>query len=175
MKIYNRILHILIAVGLIFVVVLLAFLGEKGQKLIGLIMGVSLIIYGIRCLVAYFLKFRYTVGGRMQLYIGVIVMDLGLLIFSSYNGSSFLILIYLLGFRFVLGGIDVARALEARKNRAPWKVKLAVGIISLATVLLCIILRDPEIVVDVFCFGLLLSTVEHIITAFQRNRIVTIA
>ena len=175
MKIYNRILHILIAVGLISVAVLLAFLGEKGQKLIGLIMGVSLIIYGIRCLVAYFLKFRYTVGGRMQLYIGIIVMDLGLLIFSSYNGSSFLILIYLLGFRFVLGGIDVARALEARKNRAPWKVKLAVGIISLATVLLCIILRDPEIVVDVFCFGLLLSTVEHIITAFQRNRIVTIA
>ena len=50
MKIYNRILHILIAVGLIFVTVLLAFLGEKGQKLIGLIMGVSLIIYGIRCL-----------------------------------------------------------------------------------------------------------------------------
>ena len=54
-------------------------------------------------------------------------------------------------------------------------LKLAVGIISLATVLLCIILRDPEIVVDVLCFGLLLSTVEHIITAFQRNRIVTIA
>ena len=175
MKIYNRIFHILIAVGLISVAVLLAFLGENGQKLIGLIMGVSLIIYGIRCLVAYFLKFRYTVGGRMQLYIGIIVMDLGLLIFSSYNGSSFLILIYLLGFRFVLGGIDVARALEARKNRAPWKVKLAVGIISLATVLLCIILRDPEIVVDVFCFGLLLSAVEHIITAFRRNKIVTIA
>ena len=175
MKVYNRILHILIATGLIFVAVLLAVLGEGAKELIGLIMGVSLLIYGIRCLVAYFLKFRYTVGGRMQLYIGIIVMDLGLLIISSYNGSSFLVATYLLGFRLVMGGIDVARALEARKNRAPWKIKLTVGIISLATTLLCIILKDPEAVVDVFCLGLLLSAAEHIITAFRKNKIVTIA
>jgi uncharacterized membrane protein HdeD (DUF308 family) len=175
MKLYNRILHILIAIILICVALLLLILGEDGKSLIALIMGGALLIYGIRCLAAYFLKFRYTVGGRMQLYIGIIVMDLGLLIISSYNGSGFLVATYLLGFRMVMGAIDLARALEARKNGAPWKIKLTAGIISLATVLLCIILRDPEAIVDVFCLGLVLSAVEHIITAFRKNKIVTIA
>jgi hypothetical protein len=175
MKIRNRVLHILIAAGLIFVAVLLAILGEDAEKLIGLIMGFTLLIYGIRCLVAYFFKFRYTVGGRMQLYIVIIVMDLGLLITGSYNGSSFLVVTYLLGFRMVMGGIDFARAFEARKNGASWKLKLAAGIISLGTALLCIILRDPETALDIFCLGLLLSAVEHIITAFRKNKIVTIA
>ena len=91
MGIHNRILHILIAVGLIFMAVLLFFLGEYGTQLVALIMGFTLLIYGIRCLVAYFLKFRFTVGGRMQLYIGIIVMDLGLLIIGSFNGSGILI------------------------------------------------------------------------------------
>ena len=176
MKIHNRILHILIAIGLVFVALLLAFLGEKGKNLIALIMGFSLLINGIRCLVAYFIKYRYTVGGRMQLYIGIISMDLGLVIISSFNGSSILILIYLLGFRLVTGGIGVARAMEARKAGAPWKIRLTAGIISLATVLLGIIFfMDPEVVVDIYCLGLLFSAVEHIITAFRRNKIVMIA
>jgi uncharacterized membrane protein HdeD (DUF308 family) len=176
MKIYNRILHILIAVGLLFVILLLGILGPEGTKLIALIIGISLIIYGIRSLVAFFLKFRFIVGGRMQLYIGIIVMDLGLLILSSFSGSNVLILIYLLGFRLVTGAIGVARALEAKKNGAPWKIRLAAGIISLATVLLGIIFfMDPEVVVDIYCLGLLFSAVEHFIAAFRRNKVVTIA
>ena len=173
MKIHNRILHILIAVGLIFIVVLLGLLGNDGTKLIALIMGISLLIYGIRSLVAYFLKFRCIVGGRMQFYIGIVVMDLGLLIISSSSGSTILILIFLLGFQLVTG---VARALEARKNGAPWKVRLAGGIVSLVTVILGIIFfRDPENVVDIYCLGLIFSAVEHIITAFRREKVVTIA
>ena len=175
MGIHNRILHILIAVGLIFMAVLLFFLGEYGTQLVALIMGFTLLIYGIRCLVAYFLKFRFTVGGRMQLYIGIIVMDLGLLILGSFNGSSVLIMFYLLGFRLVTGGIDVARAIEARKNKGHWKIRLTAGIISLGTALGFIFFKDPYAVVDIYCIGLLFSAVEHIITAFRRNKIVTIA
>jgi uncharacterized membrane protein HdeD (DUF308 family) len=176
MGIHNRILHILIAAGLVFMAVLLFFLGEYGSKLVALIMGFSLLIYGIRCLVAYFIKYRYIVGGRMQLYIGIIVMDLGLLIISSYNGSGVLILIYLLGFRLVMGVIGVARALERKKSGASWKIRLAGGIISLLTVLVGIIFfREPEVVVDIYCIGLLISAVEHIVTAFRRDKVVSIA
>lgn len=176
MEIHNRILHILIAVGLICIAVLLYFLGEDGPNVIALIMGVTLAIYGIRCLVAYFLKFRYIIGGRMQLYIGIIVMDLGLLIIGSFNGSGILILIYLLGFRLVMGVIGVARALERKKSGASWKIRLAGGIISLLTVLVGIIFfREPEVVVDIYCIGLLISAVEHIVTAFRRDKVVSIA
>jgi uncharacterized membrane protein HdeD (DUF308 family) len=175
MKIHNRIFHILIAAGLVFMAVLLYFLGEDGTKLIALIMGFSLLIYGIRCLAAYFLKFRFVIGGRMQLYIGIIVMDLGLLIGGSFTGSSILIMFYLIGFRLVTGGIGVARAMEARKAGAPWKIRLAAGIISLVTALGFIFFKDPKAVVYIYCIGLLFSAAEHIITAFRKNKIVTIA
>ena len=103
----------------------------------------------------------------MQLYIGIIVMDLGLLILGSFNGSSLLIMFYLLGFRLVTGAIDVARAIEARKNKAPWKIRLTAGIISLGTALGFIFFKDPYAVVDIYCIGLLFSAVEHIITAIN--------
>ena len=176
MKLYNRILHILIAIILICVALLLLILGEDGKSLIALIMGGALLIYGIRSLGAYFLKFRYTVGGRMQLYIGIIMMDVGLLFISSFNGSSVLILIYLLVFQLATGAIGVARALEARKNKSSWKLRMTAGMISLATVLLGLIFfRQPDAVVDIYCIGLLFSAIEHFITAFRRNKIVTIA
>lgn len=112
----------------------------------------------------------------MQLYIGIIVMDLGLLIIGSFNGSGILILIYLLGFRLVMGVIGVARALERKKSGASWKIRLAGGIISLLTVLVGIIFfREPEVVVDIYCIGLLISAVEHIVTAFRRDKVVSIA
>jgi uncharacterized membrane protein HdeD (DUF308 family) len=176
MKLHNRILHILIAAGLLFLAVLLVLLGVEGTKMIALIMGFYLLIFGIRSLVAFLIKFRLIVGGRMQLYIGIISMDLGLLIISSSSGSNFLILIYLLGFRLITGVIGVARAMEAKKNGAPWKVRLAGGIISLITVILGLIFfMDPEVVVDIYVLSLLFSVVEHFIAAFRRDKVVTIA
>lgn len=176
MKMHKRILHLLIAVGLIFVVVLLAKLDEEGPKFVGLILGISMILYGIRTLAGYFLKFRHTVGGRSQLYIGIISMDLGLLIISSINVSIYLVLMYLLGIRAIAGGIDLARAMESKRNGAPWVVKLVAGIISLATVVIGVIFfRNPDTVVDIYVIGLLISAVEHVITAFRKTTVVTIA
>ena len=176
MNIYKRILHIGIAVGLIAVAMILATVEEEGPSVIALILGITTLVYGIRCFAAYITKFRYMVGGREQLYIGIIAMDLGLLIVSAFNGSSGLILLYLLGMRAFSGGIDIARALESKKHAAPWKTKLAAGILSLGTVLLGIIFfRNPDTVVDIYCIGLIISAVEHIITAFRRTEIVTIA
>ena len=74
------------------------------------------------------------------------------------------------------GAIGVARALEARKNKSSWKLRMTAGMISLATVLLGLIFfRQPDAVVDIYCIGLLFSAIEHFITAFRRNKIVTIA
>jgi multidrug transporter EmrE-like cation transporter len=176
MGIPKRILHILIGIGLILIALLLVLLGEDGPDVIALILGISMLIYGIRCLVAFASKFRFMVGGRSQLYIGIIALDLGLLIISSFSGSTFLILLYLLGIRLVTGGIDLARAIESKKNGAPWKMKLFSGIVSLATVILGLVFfRDPETVVDIYCIGLLISAVEHFISAFRRSKVVTIA
>ena len=176
MKIHKRILHILIGIGLILVAVLLVLFEELGPVIIALIVGISMLIFGIRCFVAYFTKFRYMVGGRNQLYIGILSLDLGLLLGSASSGSTFLILLYLLGIRLVTGVIDLLRALEAKKHNSPWVIKLIAGIISLGTVILGVIyFRDPETVVDIFCIGLVISAVEHFITAFRKSKAAIIA
>ena len=176
MKIHIRFLHILIALSLVLLVILLVSLGEQGPMFVALVFGLSTLIFGIRSLVAYFMKYRYMVGGRSQLYIGIIGMDLGLLITGAARGSTFLILLYLLGIRAVTGGIDIARALESKKHEAPWVVKLVSGIISLATVVIGLIFfTNPETVVDIYAIGLIVSAAEHLITAFRRSKVVTIA
>ena len=175
MKINKRILHILIGTGLILAAILLFSLGEDGPEVVALILGISMLVYGIRCLVAYFTKFRYMVGGRTQLYIGILTLDLGLLIGASFNGSMFLILLYLLGIRLLSGVIDLLRALESKKNDSPWVMKLLAAIVSLVTVILGVIyFSNPKTVVTIYCIGLAISAVEHFITAFGKSEAVTI-
>lgn len=176
MRISKRILHILIALGLVLVGVLLISLEEDGPEVIALILGIAMLIYGIRCVAAYFTKFRYMVGGKSQLYIGILSLDLGLLIGSSFNQSAFLILLILLGIRLLTGVIDLMRALESRKNGAPWVMKLLSAIVSLVTVILGVIyFRNPQTAFTIFCIGLFFSAVEHLITAFRKSNVVIIA
>ena len=176
MKLHKRILHILIGLGLILVAILLGLLGEDGPEVIALILGISMLAYGIRCFIAYFTKYRHMVGGRTQLYNGILTLDLGLLMLSSFNRFTFLILIYLLGIRLLTGGIDLMRSLESKKNGSPWVIKMVSAFISFATVILGIIcFSDPETVVDIYCISLLISAVEHFITAFRKSHAVTIA
>lgn len=176
MKLHKRILHILIGLGLILVAVLLGLLGEAGPEVIALILGISMIAYGIRCFIAYFTKYRHMVGGRSQLYNGILTLDLGLLMISTFSKYTFVILLYLLGIRLLTGGIDLMRSLESKKNGSPWVIKMISAFISLATVILGIIyFGDPETVVDIYCISLLISAIEHFITAFRKSKAVTIA
>ena len=176
MRLHNRIFHILIAIGLIFVAVLLLALGKEGADAVALIIGISMLVSGIRSLVAFISKTRFMVGGRTQLYMGILTMDLGLLIISSFSGSTYLILLYLLGMLALTGGIGAARAMEAKKHGAPWKIRMLTGVLSLAMMLLGLIFfRDPETVVDIYSISLFISAVEHFYTAFRRTRAVSIA
>jgi uncharacterized membrane protein HdeD (DUF308 family) len=169
-------MHVLIAVGLVFLSVILVLLGEEGPTAIAIITGFGFLIFGIRTLGAYFLKFRHMVGGRSQFYIGILSMDLGLVVISTSHGSPYLLLLYLMGFRLITGGIDIARAMESKKNKAPWKMKMVSGIMSMATVVLGIVLfRDPEVVVDIYCIGLIISAAEHLLTAIRKTEVFTIA
>lgn len=171
-----RILHIVIAIALVALAGLLYYVEEYGPILIAIILGFTSFAYGLQCLIAYFTKYRYIVGGRSQLYIGIIAMNLGLLIMGSSTESTYMILFYLLGIRAVTGVINIARALESKKNGGSWKVKLTAGIITMITVVMGIIyFRSPETVVDIYCIGLLTSAAEHIIAAFRKTEIVTIA
>ena len=176
MGIPKRIFHILMAIVMIILALVLILLGEAGTEIIALIQGLAMLFSGLGSLIAYFTKFRYVIGGRNRLYIGILSLDFGLLLISSFAGSKYVILLYLLGIRLFTGGISLARALEARKNKSPWVIHLISAIVNLGTVILGLIyFSDPEVVVDIYCLGLLISAVEHFYNAFRRSTAVSIA
>ena len=88
MTLTQRIGRILSALFSILAVVLIVMLGEDGIKLVCLLLSLSLIVQGLRRIAFYFSMARHMVDGRSALYIGVIVLDFGVLPCPSHRTNS---------------------------------------------------------------------------------------
>lgn len=176
MRISERFRNVLLAVGMLLLVVILISIPELGPPIIAIILGLTMIVAGIRYLIDYFSKFRYTVGGKSRFYTGVISLDIGLLLGSAFNGSTIIILFYLLGMRVVTGVITLLRALEAKKNNGQWKFAMFTAVFNFVIVVAGVIfMRNPTTVVYVYCIGLVVSAINLILQALRKTAIETIA
>ena len=149
---------------------------ERGYQQVLVVMSVSLILYGIRCLRYYAVYDRYMICGKLNFYIGIITFDFGMFSLALTDVSGLYVMIYLLLCNFFTGGIDILRALEAKKLEGPhWKLKLTEGI---ATLVLAVIglfnLSSARMVVELYCLGLIISSVAKIVAAFRKTAIVYI-
>ena len=81
MSFFQRFKSILAGILMLFFVALLLLLPNEAYYLVAGVLGLMLIIYGIRLLWYYLTMARHMVGGKTILYQSVIVIDLGL--FSS--------------------------------------------------------------------------------------------
>ncbi len=150
-----------------------------GYLLTALILSVSLTLYGIRILVYYFTLARHMVGGRGILYIGIVVLDLGIFTLTIVDNTSIYILVYLLAFNLFSGLVDILRALEARRTASPrWKLKFSTGIVSIligvAAFIAGVIFKSENLLVILYCVGLFTSAAARIYTAFRKSAIVYI-
>jgi uncharacterized membrane protein HdeD (DUF308 family) len=118
------------------------------------------------------------VGGRMLLYLGIIMFDFGVFTLSLNDEPLVIVVLYLIAFYAFAGLIDILRAFEAKKQEAPWKSKLFLGIIEVAVAGLSLyfglVLRSPDDVVIVYGCGLLVSGIMRIVNSFRRTAIVYI-
>ncbi|MCR5503248.1 MAG: DUF308 domain-containing protein [Lachnospiraceae bacterium] len=179
MTIFQRIRSVIIALVMILSGVLMLCLPDIGYAVAALILSISLLLYGIRTLIYYFTLARHMVGGRGILYIGIVVLDLGIFTLTVADNMEIYILLYLLAFRLFSGLVDILRALEARRYESPgWKSKLAVGIVNILMALLAlaagIVFRSEELLVVLYCAGLFGSALARIATAFRKSAIVYI-
>ena len=144
-----------------------------------LIISLSLILYALRTLVFYFSMARHMVDGKLILFKGVILLDLGILTLSvSDNASRFLVL-YLLGAHAFTGGISILRALEARRFGAfSWRLRLTEGVVNIVMAVTALIfglfLGSLRIVCWIYASGLAYSALFKLIGAFRRTAIVYI-
>ena len=175
MNVFQRIKNVLIGVLIIISSVILMVLRDDGLVIVAAILCFSLLIYGIRSLVFYFSMARHMVGGRIILYLGIIVSDLGMFALMLTDIPRFYIVLYLLVIYAFSGVIGILRSLEAKKYRAPWKLILVSGLINMTVAVLCIVfIKRGDMIVYFYSAGLIYSAAVRIFTAFRKTAIVYI-
>lgn len=172
----QRIKNILIGIAIILGALILIAFPEDGIIITASILSLSLFIYGIKTLIYYVTMARHMVGGRIMLYLAVVVLDLGMFTMMLTNIPKIYIVLYLVVVYAFAGVVSILRALEAKRYQAPmWKLSPISGIINVVIAILCIIfMRSTNMIVYLYCAGLIYSAIVRIVTAFRETAIVYI-
>ena len=119
------------------------------------------------------------VDGRGNLYIGLILLDLGIFTLTVVDDASVFIILYILAVNAFAGIVDILRALEARKLKAPsWRWNLISGVINilfaLAALVCGFVFKNTQVLIDIFVIGMLWSAAAKLISAFRKTDIIYI-
>lgn len=177
MTAYQRIKKILFSLCM-FAVALFFFLypSDTAYKIVVAILSLGLAIAGIKDIIFYFTMARHMVGGKIILIQGVIVFDFAIITGSLANVPKIYILLYLIGIHAFSGGIEILRAMEARKTVAgPWKRKFAHGIVNFILAIACLVfIRQSNTALIIYSLGLMYSAVIRLFDAFGKTAFVVI-
>ena len=149
---------------------------EIGVMFIVLIVVVTTILKGAGSLLYYITMARHMVGGKLQLYKGIILLDVGMFFLSQDDMPMIYLVLYLLIANMISGVIGILGANEARQMESGrWRIKMAIGAADVLFGLASIFcLGRPNILVYIYSAGLIYSAVLRIISAFRRSAIVYI-
>ena len=147
-----------------------------GIRLIMLIIIVTMILKGLGSLSFYFTMARHMVGGKLQLYKGIILLDIGMFFMTLDDVPIIYLMLYLLVANLISGVIEILGAREARQMEAgSWKMKMAIGAADVLFGLASIFcLGRPNLLVYIYATGLAYSAVLRIVSALRRSAIVYI-
>ena len=173
---FNRIKNIVIGIVIIIVSIFMFIFPGIGYYMATVILGVVLLIDGIKQLVYFFSMGIHMVGGKMILYRALITMDLSFFILSIKGIGQRYMMAYFVIYYFFAGIITIFRAYESRKVEAAfWKWKMITGIIKVAISIMCIINNNSEdIMLYLMCFGLIVSAITRIGKALKKTAIIYI-
>lgn len=173
---WQSVKSILSGVLMILVGVLIILKPEAGYPLAIAIISLGLMLDGLRALIYYFTMARHMVGGKQLLFRGVILLDIGFFPLTLSQVPELGLLLYLVIVHAFSGGVDILRALEARKFGAPsWRLKLAYGAANVVLAVLCLFcLKNTTLLVYIYGAGLIYSAILRIVSAVRKTAIVYI-
>lgn len=178
MTLTKRVGNVISALLSILGALLIIALGADGAALVCLFLSLSLVVFGLRNLIFYWTMARHMVDGRSILYIGIIVLDVGIFSLTIARNQGLFILLFLMRVYAISGVMDLLRALEARRYQSPWRLKMAEGVINLALAAIALVfgffLGNMEDLTAIYAFSLLYTAAVRLITAFRRTAIVYI-
>ena len=173
---FDRIKNIIIGIAIIMVSISMLVFPGIGYYMATLILGVALLIDGIKQFVYFLSMGIHMIGGKMILYRALITMDLSFFILSIRGIGQRYMMVYFIIYYIFAGIIIIFRAYESRKAEAGfWKWKLMNGFIKVAVAIMCIIYNNSEdVMLYLMCFGLIISAVTRIGVALKKTAIIYI-
>ena len=172
----KRVTNILSGVVMLLMGAVLILLPSEGLSFVALIFSLSLIVYGVRMLAYYITMARHMVGGRLMLYIAVIVLDFGVFVWTLADIPKIYVVLYLVAIHAFSGAIDIMRGIEAKRYHASsWKLSFISGVVNIVIAILSIVfIRSVNMIVILYAIGLIYSAITRIISAFRRTAVVYI-
>lgn len=173
---FNRVKNIIIGLLMLAFALVLALVTDDGYLIVTWTLSGMLILYGLNKLVYFVMMARHMVGGRIILYEGVIITDLGVFMLTLASIPKMYVMLYLLVVHAFNGVIDLLRAFEAKRVGAPsWKVKFALGAFNIAVAITCVVfIRSTQIAVYIFAAGLVPPALIRISSAFRGRSVIRI-
>lgn len=173
---FQSVKNVLAGLGLILCGLAICLLPSYGYLIVLLVISVTAVVKGIGSLIYFFSMARHMVGGRMILYKGIILLDLGIYTGTLTDVNKAYVLFYLSLLMLFSGTVDVLQAFESKKLEAPaWKYKMAEGLTHILIPIISLLFADStEIVVLAYMVGLIYSGVLKIIAAFQKTAVIEV-
>ncbi|MBR2547122.1 MAG: DUF308 domain-containing protein [Eubacterium sp.] len=179
MTLWQKCRDVLIGLAMIAVSVIMVMDPGTGFYIVSIIVCFGLFFLGIKALIFYQTMARHMVGGRIQLYRGIILLDLGLFTLSLNSIPKAYLVLYLMGIHAFAGVVDILRARESKTMDSPgWKRSLMSGLGNLLMAVLCLVFgfmwKNADAVVYTYAAGLVYGGVLKIANAFKRTEVVYI-
>ena len=177
MTILQRVQSVFVGIIMTLFAALILYDSTSGFNAICTVLCIWLFIYGIKCLIFYQTMARHMVGGRMQLYRSIILLDFGVFTMSLTTIPKAYVILYLMGVHAFSGLVDILRAREAKKMEAPaWKSNMMTGVVNLGIAIICVtvgfIQNSVDSVVYIYAAGLVYSGIVKIVSSFKKTAIV---
>ena len=175
----KRVASFLSGIMMILLSILMFYFPELGMLIIVFIISFTLLGYGTRLLTHYSTLSRHMVGGKVILYLGMVIFNLGILTLTAASVGKLPVFIYLFILFIFTGALDVMKAFEEKKNKARfWFWRLLFGLLSVTlgilSVISCFVLKSSEGLNYLFCTVLVYSGFVRIIKAFRKTAVVYI-
>jgi uncharacterized membrane protein HdeD (DUF308 family) len=164
-------------VGLVMIIAGIIFFLNPSESypFITLILCLGLLYRGFQLLIFYFRMARFMVDGRSMLYRAIIMIDLGLFTGSLTKVPLIYVMLYLIAINMFSGGIEILRALEAKKYGSAWKMTLVSGIVSVLMAIVCLIfIKSTKWAVMIYALGVIYSGAMRIAQSFRKTTMVYI-
>ena len=148
---------------------------HDGILVVACILGIALVLYGVKKLVYYIRLGRHMVGGLSLLFMAVIAIDVGVFAAAVIDRPQLAVALYLISYNVLTGFLSIARGVESKLFGASWAPKIVQGLVSLALAGLCFsFINSDETIIWVLCIGLFYGAAVNLVSAFKPTEIIYI-